>query len=78
MFLLMARAGVLALLFYNPVTKSHGQAHMEARIGITNTLLESGIATLTETRDEQGKLVDAIISVSDTVHATCMDFVRLC
>jgi hypothetical protein len=112
-FLLMVRAGVLALLFYNPETGSsllfffqstsflsspslqpilqprlqtlpfllflscashindanrhatgkHGQAHMEARIGITNWLLDAKIATLTEKRDDSGKLVDAIIEV---------------
>ena len=30
-FLLMARAGIRALEFYDPVTKKHGQAHMQAR-----------------------------------------------
>ena len=30
-FLLMARAGLRALEFYDPVTKKHGQAHMQAR-----------------------------------------------
>ena len=30
-FLLMARAGLRALEFYNPATKKHGQAHMQAR-----------------------------------------------
>lgn len=36
---------------------------MEARIGITNWLLDAKIATLTEKRDGDGKLVDAIIEV---------------
>lgn len=30
-FLLMARAGLKALEFYDPATKKHGQAHMQAR-----------------------------------------------
>lgn len=30
-FLLMARAGIRALEFYDPTTKKHGQAHMQAR-----------------------------------------------
>ncbi len=30
-FLLMARAGLRALEFYDPVNKKHGQAHMQAR-----------------------------------------------
>ena len=30
-FLLMARAGLRALEFYDPTTKKHGQAHMQAR-----------------------------------------------
>lgn len=30
-FLLMARAGLRALEFYDPKTKKHGQAHMQAR-----------------------------------------------
>ena len=30
-FLLMARAGIRALEFYDPATKQHGQAHMQAR-----------------------------------------------
>jgi len=30
-FLSMARAGLRGLEFYDPVTKKHGQAHMQAR-----------------------------------------------
>ena len=30
-FLLMARAGLRALEFYDPATQKHGQAHMQAR-----------------------------------------------
>lgn len=31
MYLLMARAGLRALEYYDPATKKHGQAHMQAR-----------------------------------------------
>jgi dipeptidyl-peptidase-3 len=30
-FLLMARAGIQALQYYDPATQKHGQAHMQAR-----------------------------------------------
>jgi hypothetical protein len=30
-FLIMARAGLRALEFYDPATRKHGQAHMQAR-----------------------------------------------
>ena len=85
-FLLMARAGLKALEFYDPVTKKHGQAHMQARyvvfplpsplltgpatnpfqpasLGITQHLIKSGIASLEEIRDEDGKLENAYIRV---------------
>ncbi|KAF8910937.1 aflatoxin-detoxifizyme [Gymnopilus junonius] len=55
-FLLMARAGLRALEFYDPATKKHGQAHMQARLGITQHLILSGIARLEEVRDANGAL----------------------
>lgn len=30
-FLIMARAGLRGLEYYDPATKKHGQAHMQAR-----------------------------------------------
>lgn len=33
-FLIMARAGLRALEFYDPATGKHGQAHMQARYAI--------------------------------------------
>lgn len=33
-FLLMARAGLRALEYYDPATKKHGQAHMQARYAL--------------------------------------------
>ncbi len=41
-FLLMARAGVRALELYDPKAKKHLQAHMQARMGITNFFIKGG------------------------------------
>ncbi|CAK5277698.1 unnamed protein product [Mycena citricolor] len=51
-FLLMARAGIRALEFYDPATKKHGQAHMQARLGIMQHLLKSGLVTIEEVRKD--------------------------
>lgn len=62
-FLLMARAGVRGLELYDPEAKKHLQAHMQARMGITNFFINEGLASLEEVRDESGKLVNAYIHV---------------
>jgi len=62
-FLLMARAGLRALEFYDPVTKKHGQAHMQARLGITQHLMSAGIASIEEIRGADGKLENAYVRV---------------
>jgi len=62
-FLLMARAGLRALEFYDPNTQKHGQAHMQARLGITQHLIHSGIARLEEIRDAGGKLENLYVRV---------------
>ncbi|KAI0758138.1 aflatoxin-detoxifizyme [Fomes fomentarius] len=62
-FLLMARAGIRALEFYDPATKKHGQAHMQARLGITQHLFKSGIARLEEIRGADGSLENAYVRV---------------
>ncbi|KXN89266.1 Dipeptidyl peptidase 3 [Leucoagaricus sp. SymC.cos] len=62
-FLLMARAGLRALEFYDPVNKKHGQAHMQARLGITQHLIRSGIARLEEVRDDNGTLLNLYVRV---------------
>ncbi|KAI0722500.1 aflatoxin-detoxifizyme [Earliella scabrosa] len=62
-FLLMARAGIRALEFYDPKTKKHGQAHMQARLGITQHLIKSGIARLEEVRAADGTLENAYVRV---------------
>ena len=41
-YLLMARAGLVALEFWDPKTKKWGQAHMQARYSILRTFLDAG------------------------------------
>ncbi|KAG6818124.1 hypothetical protein H0H87_000029 [Tephrocybe sp. NHM501043] len=62
-FLLMARAGLRALEYYDPATQKHGQAHMQARLGITQHLINSGIARLEEVRNADGKLENLYVRV---------------
>ncbi|KAF5392065.1 hypothetical protein D9757_003299 [Collybiopsis confluens] len=62
-FLLMARAGIRALEWYDPATQKHGQAHMQARLGITQFLIKNGIARLEEVRDSSGRLENLYIRV---------------
>jgi len=59
----MARAGLRALEFYDPAKKKHGQAHMQARLGITQVLINSGIAKLEEVRNDDGQLVNLYVKV---------------
>ncbi|KIM87068.1 hypothetical protein PILCRDRAFT_815526 [Piloderma croceum F 1598] len=65
-FLLMARAGIRALEFYDPENKKHGQAHMQARLGITQFLIKEGIARLEEVRGPNGQLENLYIRVDRT------------
>jgi dipeptidyl-peptidase-3 len=62
-FLLMARAGLRALEYYDPTTGQLGQAHMKGRLGITQHLIKSGIARLEEIRDANGTLQNLHIRV---------------
>ncbi|KAJ4464816.1 aflatoxin-detoxifizyme [Lentinula lateritia] len=62
-FLLMARAGLRALEFFDPATQKHGQAHMQARLGITQFLMRNGIARLEEVRDSDDKLENVFVRV---------------
>jgi len=59
----MARAGLRGLEFYDPVTGKHGQAHMQARLGITQHLIKGGIAWLEEIQSAEGDLEDLYIRV---------------
>ncbi|KAH9997284.1 aflatoxin-detoxifizyme [Russula vinacea] len=62
-FLSMARAGLRGLEYYDPVTGKHGQAHMQARLGITQHLIKGDIAWLEEVRGADGDLEDLYIRV---------------
>ncbi|ORZ10408.1 dipeptidyl peptidase III [Absidia repens] len=42
MYLNMARAGLAALEYYDPVAKKWGQAHMQARYAITRIMIQAG------------------------------------
>lgn len=64
-FLSMARAGVKALEWYDPQTHKHGQAHMQARLGITKWMIDHGIARLEEKQGPAG-LEDVFILVDKT------------
>lgn len=56
-WLIMARAGLNALQFYDPETKNWGQAHMMARFAILSVLLEEGDGVVQIDRDEEGRYV---------------------
>lgn len=62
-FLVMMRAGVRALEFYDPTTKKHGQSHMQARLGIAQWLINHDIARVEFVHDDAGNLVDAFARV---------------
>lgn len=64
-FLTMARAGVRALEFYDPKYKKHAQAHMEARLGIFNRMMEENLATVEYVYDKEDstRLVNAFVKV---------------
>lgn len=51
----MARAGILALLFWSPETKRWGQAHMQARFAILRCMLEAGEGFVTVQKNENGE-----------------------
>ncbi|KAJ3186335.1 hypothetical protein HDU85_007775 [Gaertneriomyces sp. JEL0708] len=51
-YLQMARAGLLALEFYDPKAEKWGQAHMQARYAILQVFLKAGIVTIEKTDDD--------------------------
>jgi len=57
-YLLMARAGVAALEFWDPKSRKWGQAHMQARYSILQTFLSAGkeFAALDYTKDDLSDL----------------------
>ncbi|TFK97989.1 aflatoxin-detoxifizyme [Pterulicium gracile] len=60
-YLDMSRNGLRALEYYDPVTKIHGQAHMQARLAIFNWFLRHGLARLEEVRNADGVLEDLYV-----------------
>ncbi|GAA5980189.1 hypothetical protein JCM5350_000865 [Sporobolomyces pararoseus] len=62
-FMVMVRAGVRALEFYDPVKDVTEQAHMRARLGITNWLIDNKIASVEFIRDDKNTLTDAFVRV---------------
>lgn len=62
-FMVMVRAGLKALEFYDPVKDVTEQAHMRARLGITNWLIEHKIASIEFVRDGENRVTDAFARV---------------
>ncbi|KAJ3727814.1 aflatoxin-detoxifizyme [Lentinula raphanica] len=62
-FLTMVRMGLQALGFYDPATQKHGQAHMQARLGIAQFLVQNGIARLEEVRNSSNELENLYVRV---------------
>lgn len=50
--LLMARAGLIGLEFWDPQSMKWGQPHMQARFGIFKCLNKAGVASLKTSRDD--------------------------
>lgn len=62
-WLLMCRAGVLALEFFNPDSKKWLQAHMQARYAILRVLLEAGNGLVQLIKDSNG---DTVVELDDS------------
>ena len=54
--ILMARAGVVGLEFWDPELKKWGQAHMQARFGIFKALYRAGVVSFKHTKDDYDDL----------------------
>lgn len=55
-YLSMARAGVVALEFWDPKSRKWGQAHMQARFSILRTFLDTELASLDYSKDDLSDL----------------------
>ncbi|WPK25978.1 hypothetical protein PUMCH_003320 [Australozyma saopauloensis] len=53
---LMARAGIVGLEFWDPSSKKWGQPHMQARFGIFKSLYRAGVVTLKHTESDYDDL----------------------
>lgn len=56
-WLMMVRAGIAALEFYDPASKKWGQAHMQARFGILRCLLDAGEEFVSLSTDGENVIV---------------------
>ncbi|KIK94398.1 hypothetical protein PAXRUDRAFT_33528 [Paxillus rubicundulus Ve08.2h10] len=65
-FLLMARMGVRALEYYDPATGKHGQAHMQARLGITKFMVQEGLVKLKTVYGSDNKLENLCVELDRT------------
>lgn len=64
----MARAGLVALEYWDPKSKKWGQPHMQARFSILKTFLEAGFVKLVSTKEDYSDVAvkvdrDAILTV---------------
>ncbi|OBA22493.1 dipeptidyl-peptidase III [Metschnikowia bicuspidata var. bicuspidata NRRL YB-4993] len=76
--ILMARAGVVGLEFWDPESKKWGQAHMQARFGIFKALYRAGVVSFKHSKDnfddlelvtDESKLdTDAVEALRDFLH----------
>lgn len=53
---LMARAGIIGLEFWDPSSKKWGQPHMQARFGIFKSLHRAGVVSLEHTKEDYDDL----------------------
>ncbi|CAH6721066.1 probable dipeptidyl peptidase 3 [[Candida] jaroonii] len=59
----MARAGLLALEYWDPETKIWGQPHMRARFAITKCLIEAGVVSFVH---EKADYSDLVLKIEDS------------
>ncbi|KAJ8324403.1 hypothetical protein QVD99_002433 [Batrachochytrium dendrobatidis] len=57
-YLSMARAGLIALEFFDPKTKKWGQAHMQARFAILQVFIASGCVTINHSKETNDITID--------------------
>lgn len=76
--LLMARAGVIGLEFWDPESKKWGQPHMQARFGIFKCLHRAGVVTLKYTKEDYDDLEIVVdeLKLSTTAVEALNDFLH--
>lgn len=76
--LLMARAGVLGLEFWDPESKKWGQPHMQARFGIFKCLHRAGVVSLKYSKDDFDDLEIVVdeLKLSTTAVDALSDFLH--